>query len=222
MDKNKIKNLFLEEENKLNIQLNKKVLETPISKKNEEKTSKNNLRYLLASLTTCCLIIVMCICFFPFKTQTVQAEITSYILEINPAFCITCDREDNVLNISSLNEDANYILEKSYFNNVVNLNFNSCIYYIINSIDENIFKNYGSNKIKIYAVSDNFEETNDKLKNFGNIIRSNLDIRGYNNIEFEKEQISIEIFKNKMGFNNNSTRLDDMKNEIIRHNKYFR
>jgi hypothetical protein len=222
-----LKKFLLDEQNNINIPLSQKIIDVSIQKpltideSVNKKFSFKRLFPIFASVM-CCLILIVSLCFYliPINNNSTN-ELTSYILEINPSFCVTCDSNDKIVNVCALNNDADDILDNSEFDNLTNMNLSSCINYIINDIDENVFANYGDNRIKIYALNDNQTLTTEKLDQFGDIIHSSLDNRGFGNIEFDKQQMSIDNFKDIMGFSNEFNKLDDMRPFIEQHDKYY-
>jgi len=223
--KNKDITLLLQQETKeIDIPMSKKLIDTPITpkKQTKEEPKLNRKKFLfpiLASITCCLLVLCLCFAFIPFNISSTQ--LTSYILKINPEFCITTNSNNQVVNICSLNADADTVLDNSAFDNIIGTNFSDCVNLIINNVDESIFLNYGNKRISLFAINDNQNTANTKLNEFGNIVRKSLDDRGFDKIQFDKFDMTLEFFKNEMGFENNFNKLDDMQFVIEHHDRFF-
>ena len=141
-------------------------------------------------------------------------------MEINPSICVTADYNNKIVNICALNEDANTILYNSELEDIVGQDFEICINKIVKAIsDEGYFINY-EKTIKLYAINDNKETRNKKLNDFESLMQKNLNDLGVGHIPFEKHPMDMNDFKEKMGFEEDFNKLDDMHNFLKNKDKH--
>lgn len=231
MKNKQIEKMLLEESKNIDISMSENLKNEPIPPKNNKlnnttitynfiKTKKFKYIMAFASIFCALVIVALSIIFIP-QNNTTSAYLTSYILSINPKISITTNSDDEVVNICSLNNDADQILGNSTFDNIIGLKLEDCVLKIINTAkDNNIFEGY-TDTIKLYAINDNNNTLQDKLNKCENMLRRDMKNIGFENIEIETHQMQMKDFKNQMGFNQEFNRLDDMKDFLEHHDKYF-
>ena len=221
MKNKKIKNLFLEENEKLNIEMSNELRQTPIQPPVEEAPApikrKPLMRLLPMGAIACCLIVAVVLALvLPFGSSD---NLTAYVIDINPSISITADENNTVISICSLNDDADELLSSNEFDSVVGESFDTAVEKIIKAAsDKGILDGY-EDTIRIYALNDNKGIMDKRLDEFGRLIRKNLDNEGFNNIEFEEREMTVNEFRERMGFENDFKRLDDMKDDIKKHDR---
>ena len=225
MDKRDFENKLKEESSKINIEMSENLKNTPIVQSANIKNQSKKLSLFPKLASICCVLILMVCCgLFCFNKGNTEdlANLTSYIMEINPSICITTDINNKIVNVCALNEDADTILSNSDLDNIIGEDFEICINKIIKVIsDEGYFENY-ENTIKLYAINDNKEIRNKKINDLEVIVQRNLNDLGFGHIPFEKHEMEMKDFKEKMGFDEDFGKLDDMhdflKNKDKHHN----
>lgn len=215
----------LEQENlNLNIEMSEKIAKTPIAASDEFIRSSNEFissekkRFNFLRLTVCFVCFVfMAICVSSLIIQTSSKDetvgLTSYILEINPSICITTDKNDSVINICALNDDANIIVSDESVKNFKKLSFDECVARLMGVIRrEGYFDDFDihDRTIKLYAFNDSNETQYKRLKHFEKIMQDKMNEFGYNDVPFEKHRIGMDDFKKIMGFEEDFETLDDM------------
>ena len=222
MKNKKIKNLFLEENEKLNIEMSDELKRTPIQPPVEEAPApvkrKPLMRLLPMGAIACVLIIaVMLAIINPFSSS--NGTLTAYVIDINPSISITTDENDTVISICSLNNDADELLSSNEFDTVVGESLDTAVGKIIKAVsDKGILDGY-EDKIRIYALNDDKKIMDKRLDEFGRLVRKNLDDEGFKNIEFEEREMTVGEFKDRMGFEKEFVRLDEMKDDIKNHDR---
>ena len=183
-----------------------------------KKSSAFKRTFMPLILAACFLIIaVSLLAANPFATAS---GITAYAIEINPSISIITDADDNVINICSINEDADTILSNSEFDDVLGESFETAVEKIIKVVSENgVFNGY-QDKIRIYALNDDKNLMGDKLGKFGNIVENKLQKYGHGDIEIERREMTVDDFKGKMEMQGDFDRLDDMKRELKERDRY--
>ena len=223
MNKRDFENKLKEESSNINIQMSENLKNTPIvqSVKVKNQSKKLSLFPKLASICCALLLIVCCGLFYFNKGNTEDsANLTSYIMEINPSICVTTDINNKIVNICALNEDADTILSNSDLDDIIGEDFEICINKIVKIVsDEGYFENY-ENTIKLYAINDNKEMRNKKLNDFEGIMQRNLNDLGFGHIPFEKHEMEMKDFKEKMGFEEDFGKLDDMHDFLKNKDKH--
>lgn len=217
-----IKNLRYEN-SKIDIKMSEKLKNTKIPKKDEflYQTKRISSIPKLISILSCFLFCFFCVAImFSQKKLEISNGITSYIMEINPSICITTDKNDNIINVIALNDDANAIVLDNELENIEGQKFDFCVKKLIGVIKKNgYFDNY-DDKIKIYAFSDSNERQHNSLDHFEKIIKEKIDEFGYD-IPFEKHRIGMDDFKEKIGFEEDYKTLDDMQDFFEKREKCF-
>ena len=223
MKTSEIKNLLKSESEKVDIKMSENLINTPIlaaENKIPIKKSNKTLFALIPSLAAAFMIaIIFAFSFFGNNGVISTAKLTAYVIEINPSIAITTDENDKVINICSLNGDADDILSSEEFSEIVGKDFNLAVNKIISVANEKgVLDNY-EQSIKIYAVCDSENLIPKKLDGFENLVKENLRGVGKDDIGIEKNKMAIDDFKGKMGFTGEEKRLDDMRNDIERHDR---
>ncbi|MBQ7307013.1 MAG: hypothetical protein IJW82_00620 [Clostridia bacterium] len=212
MKKKSMKELLINEIEQIDIKMSERVKNTKIV-----KVEKNSIRFTkfltfkFVFVMSFIIIALSCILYCLDKNNS-TTYITSYILEINPSICVTADNEDNVISIYPLNEDANLILSDMSLNNISGEKLSDCLSKIIKVIsDEGIFDNY-ENTIKLYAINDNEKICSKKLDEFEGFIKKELNSLGVKDVPFEKHEMNMFDFKEKLGVDDGFDNLNQMKN----------
>ena len=224
--KNKdIKNMFLKEDEKLDIEMSQKLYDTPIQQKPAVKVAPKqkqitNKRWVFAPIVSFALIIVIALSLIFTNGTNSSGTVTAYVLDINPSISITTNSDNEVINICSLNDDADTILAEDCFNNIVGKSLDVAVENIISVAKEKgIFDEY-QDTIQLWTLNDNPSRMRDKLDKFGDMVRRNLDDNNLQDINFEKHEMPLDDFRQRMGFEGEYQKLDDMKGDIQRHDKY--
>ncbi len=221
-----LKKMFLKETENIDISMSEKLKNTPIETSKQKKVSvKENEKatwlrlFLPISALACCLILAFTF-IFPLNTSTNTSYLTAYVMEINPAIAIVADSEDNIINICSVNEDADEILSSAEFDDIIGKKLSLAVEKVIKvTSTEGILDGY-TDKIRIFALNDNEKVLDKKLDRFGEMVRKELKEFGHEDIDFEKSPMKLDDFRDKMGFDDDFRKLDDMKKEIEEHDKY--
>ena len=230
------KKAFLKETENVDIKASEKLIKTPITApipatitepvlvttENvvvKTKNASSFKRTFLPLIMAMCLLIigVSLLIANPFAKVS---GITAYAIEINPSISIITDTDDKVINICSINEDADAILSDSEFDYVIGEKFEVAVEKIIKVVSENGFLNDYQVKIRIYALNDDKNLMNDKLGKFGNIVENKLQKYGHGEIAIEPHEMSVDDFKGKMEMQGDFDRLDDMKRELKERDRY--
>ena len=225
--KNKdLKKLFLQETAKIDIIMSEKLKNTPIQSPKQDvqdfrpKKNMNWLKLFLPITATACIIVLLFSFILPIRSTTSNSYLTAYILEINPSFAFVTDEEDNIINICSVNEDADEILNNDEFNDITNMTLSEAVEKVIKiTSEEGIFDEY-TDTIKIYALNDNEKEIDSKLEKFGGFIQRDLREFVHSEIDFEKSPMKLDFFREKLGFDRDFNRLDDMRDYIKMHDRF--
>lgn len=210
----------LKQENKdINIEMSEELKSTNIYiSESKVYNKKPNFVPKLCAVMACLLLMVFSITALLLNIDK-NAGLTSYILEINPALCITTDKKDNIINVCALNEDANEIVSNSEFDYVYGIKLEECLSKIIKIVKEKgYFDNY-DNTVKIYAINDDLSEEKKKLDNFAIMMRKELGNFQTRNISFEKHELALSDFRKKIGAEENFAKLDDMREYFINKDK---
>lgn len=220
--KNKdFKKMFLQESENIVIKMSDKLQKTHIQALPESQYSKADKkspflkRLIPITATFCCLIVALSI--FIINSATGGGYLTAYAIEINPSICITTDANDKIINICSLNEDADEILSDIEFENIVGENIETAIEKIIKTVSEKGILDDYQNEIRVYALNDDKGVMDKKLKKVGDIVDKKLKEFGHEDIKVAKSEMTLNDFKDKMGFDGNFKRLDDMQKDIKEH-----
>lgn len=220
MNTKDFKTKLKQENNNINIDMSDSLKSTKISTKDEfvsECKCKPQF-FKLAVCFTCFLFAAICLCGILIPKQNTAVGLTSYILEINPSICITTDKDDKVINICALNNDANEIVTDQVLCGFEKLNFDECLgklMYVIKK--QGFFDNISDEdrSIKLYAINDSNETQYQRLEHFEEIMKNKMNEFGYQNVPFEKHRIGMDDFKEIVGFDEEYKTLDDMQ-------EYFR
>ena len=222
MKNSDIKKSFLKEDEKLNIQMSDALKNTPIQPpvKTAEAKSKRPVltRVLPMGAIACVLIIAVVLAIInPFSSSS--GTLTAYVIDINPSISITADENNTVISICSLNDDADELLSSNEFDSAVGESFDTVVEKIIKTAsDKGILDGY-EDKIRIYALNDDKKIMDKRLDEFGRLVRKNLDDEGFKNIEFEEREMTVGEFRDRMGFEKEFGRLDEMKDDIKNHDR---
>ena len=228
MKNKEIKSLFSESNDKINIPLSQRVLDEPIEPVPDTATSKpKTFRWKLAIYSLCLVvfsfsIFAVVLISMANRTQEVYASnLTSYIIEINPSFCITTDNQDMVVSVVSLNLDGNEILSDDFFSNISNAGISlcDCLKKIINLTNINDFIKSDS-LVKVFTINNQEQFAREKGKNAQLEISKDLEELG-KDIPVEFYYMEVEEFKNRMNFEGESEDLDNFIEEIKCANLYF-
>lgn len=222
MNKKEFKKRLQNENAQINIKMSSELQQTKIVVKEKYSCQSNQMKKTqfiprLVSVLSCAIIAFMCVglLFVNNRSTNKAVGLTSYIMEINPAICITADKDDKIVNVCALNLDANEIVSNEELNNIVGIDFDKCVDKIMTIIKNNGYFMHYENSIKLYAFNDDEKKINAKLEHFEVIMRQKMNEFGFN-IPFEKHEMRMEEFKAKMGFEEDYQNLDDMQ-EFFRH-----
>ena len=218
------KKKFSAESENVDIRMSEKLKQTPVSAAAETVGAKSETRFSfrkafmpLTALACCIIAVLSLVILDPF---TSESGFTAYAIEINPSISIIADKNDNVLNVFSLNEDADAILCDGAFDDVIGKSLETTVEKIIKVVSESgIFNDYNDN-IRIYALNDDKKMMDDKLDKFDGILKNKLQMFGYGDIGREKFEMSPNDFKDKMDLQGDFGRLEDMKQDILRRDRY--
>lgn len=221
MNKKEFKKRLQNENAQIDIKMSSELQQTKIvvREKYSYQTSqmkKTSFIPRLVSVLSCAVIAFMCVglLFMNNRSTSKAVGLTSYIMEINPAICITADKDDKIVNVCALNLDANEIVSNEELNNIVGTDFDKCVDKIMTIIKNNGYFAHYENAIKLYAFNDDEQKQNVKLEHFEVVMRQKVNEFGFN-IPFEKHGMRMEEFKAKMGFDEDYQKLDDMQ-EFLR------
>jgi len=243
--KNKIKDILLSETESVNLPMSKKLIDTPIITKEEmlskevsselttfsqniNKTNKTKKKFgLKFALSSLCVIMVAILSVFSVFTINANkaSALTTYIIEINPSICVTTDKEDKVVKAYSLNDDGDILLSDYSFENLNGKNFDECMKMIIIYLIDHNYINFSMEKTRKkinFQVTNNKEsKAMEKCRHAREFFYDELKKKGFTDYEIEEKFLSVQDFRDKMGFNKNCKDLDKMRDDIISHNKYF-
>ena len=219
------KEAFLKESESIDIRQSERLKQTPIQQSASDfsraKTNKTRSfrKFFMPLTAACCLIIALSLFIInPFGTS--DGYLTAYAIDINPSISIITDENDEVIKICSLNEDADAVLSDDEFDDIIGERFETAVGKIIKVVCENgVFNGY-QDTIRIYALNDNRKIMDDKLNRFGNIVEKELERYGHGDIGLEKHEMTPNDFQEKMGIEGDFKRLDDMRNDIEKRDKY--
>ena len=219
------KKKFSVESENVDIRMSEKLKQTPIQPaastlgaKSEKRFSFRKAFMPLTALACCIIVVLSLVIINPFSSA--EGGFTAYAIEINPSISIIADKNDNVLNVFSLNEDADAILCDGAFDDVVGESLETTVEKIIKVVSESgIFNDYHDN-IRIYALNDDKKIMDDKLDKFDGILKNKLQKFGHGDIGREKFEMSPNDFKDKMDLQGDFGRLEDMKQDILRRDRY--
>lgn len=216
MKKNKIKQLSNQEKSLINIEMSEKLNNTTIPKKEDYlyQTQSSKLKFFPRFVSICACLIFFVVCLSLIFTPKINSKsavgMTSYIMEINPSICITTNKNDKIINVCALNDDANLIVMDDELIGIEGQSFDSGVEIIMSVIKKNgYFENYNE-PINIYAFNDSSENQYNKLKNFEEIMQKKVSEFGYD-IPLKKHRIGMDDFKEKIGFSDDYETLDDMQ-----------
>ena len=224
-----IKSMFLRETESIDISMAEKVKNTPVPPAEIPVTTKTakpkrNFFAILKpyyALALCLVLIIGGVFIFRQPTTVANAQLTAYVLEINPSFCITADKDDVIINVCSLNDDADTVLSNEEFDTIVGKTLEEGVDKIIKVVSQNGFLNGYQNVIQIYAVNDDKNTIPAKLDKFGQMLNGDLQKYGHGDVPFDKHELPLDDFKTRMGFESNFIRLDDMKEDIRQHGRFI-
>ena len=249
MKNKKLKNMFLQETAKIDISMSEKLkntqiqtIQTPkqeIQDVQEIKIKKTfNWKNMFVPITAVACAVIIILSFFIPTTSTSSggtSYLTAYILEIDqsttidsnseetenisPSIAIVTDDNDNIINIFSVNEDADEILNSNEFSDITNMKLSEAIEKVVKITSHEGYFNGNNDTIKIYALNDNKNKIDNKLDRFGEFIKTDLKEFGHENINFEKLPMQFDFFRDIMGFDRDFDRLDDMRNDIKMHDR---
>lgn len=242
-----LKNILISETENVDLPMSKKLLETQIlSKEDVEKEASNlkdNLFYgisdfetnkkyksafsLKIALSSLCLVMVMVFTVFSFfgfnKTQA--SALTTYIIEINPSICITTDENDNVVSACSLNDDGDELLSDTSFDEITGKSFDECLRVVVRYLIEHqylLFKTENTKNTINFKITNNKESfAISKGNHAKKFIYEEFKHYGYLDYEIENQYLSLPDFRDKMGFDKEFKDLDDIRDDLISHRKYF-
>ncbi len=225
MKKSKIKELLKQESDNLDIPMSNLVLSTPIQEKSPYETKEHSkfsfFKFATVGALSLILFVLAFTLFMPISNEEGSSNLTSYVLAINPAFCITTNASDEIVAVSSMNDDADSVLATLNFDNIEGKSLDNCLQLIIQTVkQQGFFDNYNNN-ISVFAVNNSEVKAQEKGGKFKTLLKKHLSNNDLTNINIDKGVMSISDFKNKMGFENNYNDLDKMQNDIRNHNRYF-
>ena len=226
MNDKDIRQMLMKESESINIELSSRILDTPIDTTFKQKAKVVSIwnRFRIAATATCsACIILICALFLGLNDNIAYSNLTSYVLEINPSVCITTDINNEVLSVCSFNSDGDELLSNNKFNNIKGSSLETCIATIISiAFKMGYFENYSIDKnINLYVTNNKQDFASRKADFAIELIKQNLILQGLKNIEINDSYLSIENFKERMGIDKQYKNLDEMKDDIISHDKYF-
>jgi hypothetical protein len=247
MKKNQLKDQLISELNSIDLPISEKLASTSIETKAVAETKmvaetnspietelqasatlkrKFSTKLKFAISCFCLILAVACSIVLMATTssqpQTNASNLTSYIIDINPSFCVTTNETNEVISLFSLNNDGDVALNDDELSNVVGTKIDDCIKKIINVAVKNGFIDDNENrKIQIYAINNKEPFSEEKGAYVKGIFDKTFEEQGFNNIQIEKHTMQIEDFKERLGLENNINDLDRMKDDIVNHNKFF-
>lgn len=236
--KNKdFKNLLKSEINDLDIPMSEKILSVPLQKKNFETlpqkeyknlTGLNFFKFFIPTLCSCGLVIIILLSaifsFYDIKDikTTKASNLTSYIIEINPAICITADSENKVISVCSLNNDGDIILCDEFFSEIPNQTvlLNDCIDKIMDLTFSN--GNFEINQnIRLFAINNREKFAREKGTFVKDHIIEKLINSNFENIDVEFKFMNVEKFSGRMNLEGDYNDLDEFQEEIQGRQRYF-
>ncbi len=234
MNTRKLKDSLNTELNSVNLTMSKELMDTPIQAKRQSTEIYNNTKIqktfsskLFLSLSCLCsiLIIIASIFLIFIQKQTTSASsLTSYIIEINPSVCVVSDNENMVVSAFSLNYDGDKVLSNEEFSSLRSMNVENFISkYIEISKEEGYMSGGDENRsIKIIATNNKAKKASKNCSGIEKILNNKLKELGFeNNFQIIKEIMDINDFKDKIGLDNNFKNLDEMRDELVNHKKFF-
>lgn len=205
---------------------NAKIVQVTKTELKTSKTPKNNiLKWAISCLCVAIIVMISILLSVALKpTDTTSASnLTSYILEINPSVCITTDKNNMVISVFSLNNDADILLsdEKLNLNNEISID--NYVKEIINlSIEKGfLFSSNSQTEIAIYAINNKESHAKENSLHIKEIIGKELLDQGFENFNINSNTIKIDEFKEKTGIESNNKDLDKMQNDLLNHDKFF-
>ena len=244
--KNKIKDILLSETENVDLPMSKKLLDTPIMTKEEflnketvneitsfekafesKKVNKAKKFGLEIAISSLCMVLVALLSVFSIFTINANkaSALTTYIIDINPSICITTDSDDKVVSAYSLNDDGDVLISDKSFENVSGKDFDECLKDMIKFLIENNYINFSiekqSKKINFQVTNNKESKAMEKCKHAKEFIYNELMQKGFNDYEIQEKFLPVPEFRDKMGFDKNLKDLDEMREEILKHNKYF-
>ncbi len=213
MDDKEFRNKFKEEMTIIDIKMSNRLKNTKIViEDNKVKKQKTNIftSPVFISVISVCFILIVVAGIFLFKSPQENLNLTSYIMEINPSICIIAGANDEVINICALNDDADEIVSNERLDSVQGLHFEKCVNIVMEIVyDAGYFEDY-QETIKLYAINDDDNKRKENLNGFEKIMKKNLNKLGVEQVEFEKHEMGIDDFKEKLGLEEDFKSLDDM------------
>lgn len=242
-----LKNILISETENVDLPMSKKLQETQILSKEQilKETSQlndnilNGINYyntsikrkpafgLKFALTSLCLVMVMVFTVFSFFgfSNTQASALTTYIIEINPSICITTDENDDVVSACSLNDDGDELLSDTSFDEITGKNFEECLKIVVKYLIEHqylLFKSENTKNTINFKITNNKESfaisKGNQAKEF---IYEELKHYGYLDYEIENQYLPLPDFREKMGFDKDFKDLDDIRDDLISHRKYY-
>lgn len=219
---NKIEKMLKEESESINIDLPNYVRDVPLEKKmeeNKELVFKKKIRMmpLLASAVSLLLVIGVVFGVFgsSFFTSSNSSLLTSFIVEINPAFCVTIDSDDNVVGITALNEDANTVIQDNRIINSIGKNIDECLSNLIDIVKEDGFFNENLKQVVISGFNDNRTQLKKKMDMFTDDFNRIMKEKGFGDINYQSNMLGFDSFMDRMDLPPEGPRkLDDMKDNF--------
>ena len=156
------------------------------------------------------------------RTKTQASALTSYVIEINPSICLTTDDENKIVTAYSLNSDGDILLSNENFNNINGQDFDICLKHIIDLSIQNGFITHEKLKtIKLSVINNKESFANEKGEYAKAIFEERLKKQGYKNFNIENKFMPVPEFRTKMGFSRESKNLDEYKEDIMNHSRFF-
>lgn len=230
--KNNLKQLLKQETEQVNVSLSQKVLDTPLETKKPENgnviftttTSEPKKSYLKMAFSSLCMVLMSMVAFLGIFSITNQkaSALTTYIIEINPSICITADEDNTIVSAYSLNNDGDEIISHSFFENIKNLKLDDCLKNIINlSIEKGYISHAEIRNIKLIVTNNKESYAHNKGAHAKQVFDEELKSHGFENFSIQNQFLPVNEFKNRMGFDVQSNDLDEMRYNIINHNRFF-
>lgn len=192
-----------------------------------KKKFRLNYKIILPSILSvfCLMLIVTSIFLVKDKNKNVNASsLTTYIIDVNPSFCITTDEDDIVVSACSLNTDGDSIISDEEFSSINGKKIDECLCIIIKCLIDRKFISFNaqdSSKVINFQVTNN-KESYANLK--GDMVRQYcfelLSERGFDDYEIKNYFLPVKDFSNKMGFKGDNRDLDALREEIISYDRF--
>lgn len=189
----------------------------------ESRTSFGGLLSLRYAIISLCILVLFAFATMPtfFGDMSEQSNITSYILEINPAICITTDSADSVIAICSLNSDGDVLLSDDRFETVLGQSLEGGIMSIVDaSVELGYLEDYDG-RIVLFAINNKESTAFEKTRAFEGFLSKRLKAHNLSGINIDKGCMSIDDFKSRMNFENNYNDLDKMREAIKNRSRYY-